>query len=136
MKTIKIFSGAEVRVSRALAMATSCPMIMNKVSTENLHELVWVVANIVQDSQVGQRQFPLLIPHPIYMTTQSICNPQYVKVCLTRFQHIDISIYTDIWSGSLYDDAYDTLLVLHFIPQKSYKRKICDGGGDTVRKSC
>src|SRR5277367_6757043 len=136
LKTIKTFSGAEVRVSRAFAIATGCPMIMNKVSTENLHELVWVVANIVQDSQVGLRQFPLLIPHPIYMTTQSISNPQYVKVCLTRFQHIDISIYTDIWNGSLYDDAYDTLLVLHFTPQKSYKRKICAGGCDTVKKPC
>ena len=137
LKTIKTFFGAEVHVSRAFAMATGCPMVMNKVSTENLHELVWVAANIVQDSQVGLRQFPLLIPHPIYMTTQTICNPQYMQVSLTRFQHITISIYTDIWSGLLYDDAYDTLRVLHFIPLKSYKRKICGGGSDdSVKKSC
>src|SRR5277367_3297970 len=136
LKTVRTFYNAEVRVSRAFAIATGCPMIMNKAITENLHVLVWVAANIVQDSQVGLRQFPLLIPHPIYMTTQSICNPQYVKVCLTRFQHIDISIYTDIWSGSLYDNAYDTLLVLHFTPQKPYKRKICAGGCDTSKKPC
>src|SRR5277367_4707053 len=136
LKTARTFYNAEVRVSRDFAIATGCPMIMNKAIAENLHELVWVAANIVQDSQVDLRQFPLLIPHPIYMTTQSICNPQYVKVCLTRFQHIDISIYTDIWSGSLYDNAYDTLLVLHFTPQKPYKRKICAGGCDTSKKPC
>jgi hypothetical protein len=69
----------------------------------------------------GELKVPLLTPTPQRITTNVITCREYVPVVENKFQIVQLQLFTNLSSMTLFDGAYNISVVLHFTPK--YKRK-------------
>jgi len=121
--SIEIPEGFEIVIPKGLADKIK---INTHLFSSNVNELAWITSNIVGDMCVGEGVMHLLTPTPLKITTATNTQKEYVPVKLSKFQIIEIKMFTNIKTMEVFDGPYNLMIVLHFIPRYKQKRKSID----------
>ena len=100
--------------------------ITTSLTSKPTNELAWITCDLVAETQVAQKSMRLLTPTPMVITTAANMHKEYVPVSSSKFQIIEIKMYSNIKKMQPFEGGYNVMIVLHFVPRYKQKRKMSD----------